>query len=258
MDPDSRMVYAVLLRGEGRLEESRRELTALVEENPSMAEAWFNLALVEHVDGRAAARESALDSAIETDATLTEALAFRGALATADSDWSVAEASYRQALKHDDESVEALMGLAWVMARTDRVDGALSLLDRAVALEPDFTYPRVDRSRVNVTLGNYNAAEDDLDVAIANEPDVPWHYLDRARIRLRYFKDYEGALEDLINVERLDPDNFSPWSTSRACTTRSGDSPSPGILRQSRGDETGLRLGLPAHGKIRLDGRGLR
>jgi tetratricopeptide (TPR) repeat protein len=61
---------------------------------------------------------------------------------------------------------------------------------------------------VNVALRNYNDAEDDLSFAVSREPDVPWHYLDRARIRLRYFQDYDGALDDLNNVERLDPDNF--------------------------------------------------
>ena len=88
------------------------------------------------------------------------------------------------------------------------MEQALPLLNRAVELEPDFVYARVDRSRVNVALRHYNAAEDDLDVAIEKEPDVPWHYLDRARIRLRHFKDYEGALSDLETVEVLDPGNF--------------------------------------------------
>lgn len=208
MDADARLVYAVLLRTEGRFDDSRRELAVLVEEHPSMADAWFNLALLEHAQGRSDERDSALESALEADPSLTEALAFSGALAAADSRWTAAENSYTAALEQDDESIDALTGLAWVMAKTERAEEALSLLDRAVELEPDFTYARVDRSRVNVVLGNYNAAEDDLDAAIADEPDVPWHYLDRARIRLRHFKDYQGAMEDLNAVESLDPGNF--------------------------------------------------
>jgi len=208
MDADSRLVYAVLLRSEGRYDESRDELVRLLDEEPGLADAWFNLALLEHAVGNADERDRALDEAIATGEASAEAQAFRGALAVAEERWPTAETAYRRALDLDGDSVESLMGMAWVMAKTDRTEEALPLLDRAVELEPEFVYARVDRSRVNVALGNYNDAEDDLDVAIEEEPDVPWHYLDRARIRLRHFKDYEGALSDLENVERLDPDNF--------------------------------------------------
>ena len=208
MDNESRLVYAVLLRSESRLDESRVQLTKIVEEDPSMADAWFNLALVEHSAGNSSSRDSALDSAISADDSNAEAYAFRGSLAIADSQWERAEANLRKALDLEPESAESLIGLAWVLAKTERIEQALPLLDLAVELEPEYVYARVDRSRVNVALRNYNDAEADLDIAIEKEPDVPWHYLDRARIRLRHFKDYEGALEDLETVERLDPGNF--------------------------------------------------
>jgi tetratricopeptide (TPR) repeat protein len=208
MDNESRLVYAVLLRSESRLDESRVQLTKIVEEDPSMADAWFNLALVEHSAGNDSSRDSALESAISADDSYAEAYAFRGNLAIADSQWDRAEANLRKALDLEPESAESLVGLAWVLAKTERIEQALPLLDLAVELEPEYVYARVDRSRVNVALRNYNDAEADLDIAIEKEPDVPWHYLDRARIRLRHFKDYEGALEDLETVERLDPDNF--------------------------------------------------
>ena len=208
MDIESRLVFAVLLRSEGRLDESRDQLESIVGEDSSGALAWYNLALVEHAAGDAPARDSALDSAIAADDTLADVYAFRGTLAIADSDWNRAEANLRKALELKPGSTESLIGMAWVMAKTERLDEALVLLDKAVELEPEFVYARVDRSRVNVALRNYNDAEDDLDFAIEKEPAVPWHYLDRARIRLRHFQDYEGALEDLNTVERLDSGNF--------------------------------------------------
>jgi len=186
MDTKSRLVYAVLLRDQGRLEESRIELESLVGEDPGNAEAWYNLALLEYALGND----------------------FRGNLAMADSNWEKAEENLKKALQLKPESVESLTGMAWVMAKTDRLDNALVLLDKAVELDPDFVYARVDRSRINVSLRNYNDAERDLDYAIEKEPDVPWHYLDRARIRIRYFQDYDGALDDLNRVEQLDSDNF--------------------------------------------------
>lgn len=208
MDNESRLVYAVLLRTDGRLDDARSELEAIVDDDPAMTEAWYNLALVEHAAGNGQSRDSALDSAISADSEYAEAYAFRGNLAIADSDWNKAEVNLKKALDLQPESVESLTGMAWVMAKTERIDESLVLLDLAVEIEPDFVYARVDRSRVNVALRNYNDAEKDLDFVIEKEPENPWHYLDRARIRLRHFKDYSGALEDLENVERLDPDNF--------------------------------------------------
>jgi len=208
MDDESRLVYAVLLRDQGRLDESRKELEALVEKDPGNAEAWYNLALLEYAAGNDGERDAALDAAISADSSMAEAYAFRGNLALGDSDWPKAEENLKKALALEPDSVESLVGLAWVMAKTKRLDGALELLNKAVETDPEFVYARVDRSRVNVALRNYNDAEDDLSFAISREPEVQWHYLDRARIRLRYFRDYEGALEDLNNVERLDSENF--------------------------------------------------
>ncbi|RKX72260.1 MAG: hypothetical protein DRZ90_03135 [Spirochaetes bacterium] len=208
MDDESRLVYAVLLRDQGRLDESRKELQSLVDKDSGNAEAWYNLALLEYAAGNDEARDTALDSAVSADKTMADAYAFRGNLALGESDWDKAEVNLKKALEIKSDSVESLTGLAWVMAKTERLDGALPLLDKAVEIDPEFVYARVDRSRVNVALRNYNDAEKDLSFAISREPDVQWHYLDRARIRLRYFQDYEGALEDLNNVERLDPDNF--------------------------------------------------
>ena len=208
MDEDSRLVYAILLRNEGRIDEARSELDSLVSENPDDAPAWFHLALLEHGAGDEDARDTALDRALEADPELAEAHAFRGELAIAESRWSEAESSLKKSLEFDPENVESIVGLAWVFAKTDRRKNSLPLLDRAVELDPEYVYARVDRSRVLVAEGEYNLAEDDLDVAVEQEPDVPWHYLDRARIRLRYFKDYEGARSDLEMVEKLDPGNF--------------------------------------------------
>ena len=208
MDPETRLVYAILLRNEQEYDASRDQLGIILEENPAMAEAWFNLALVEHAVQDEGARDKALDAAIDADRGYVEAYAFRGILASARSEWSAAEADFRRALELDPESVDSLAGLGWLMLRNKNLDEALSLLTRAVDLDPDNVYALVDRSRVNVALENYAAASNDLGRAIELEPDVSWHHLDRARIRFRYFNDLDGALADLTEVERLDPDNF--------------------------------------------------
>ena len=207
-DPETRFIYAVLLFRQGRMADARSELESLLGDDPSMAEAWFYLSKIEDAGGNDAARDSALDTAIKANPNMTEALVFRGQLAAARLDWPQAEIDYKRALRQEPEAVESLVGLAWVYGKNDKLREALSLLDQAISLEPTFTYAWVDRARVKASLKEYGSAEDDLTVAITQEPDVLWHYVDRARIRLRYFEDYEGALSDLENVERLDPENF--------------------------------------------------
>ena len=59
MDEASKLVYAVLLRTENRLDESRTVLEQILADNPDDAGAWFNLALVEHAAGNAQKRDAA-------------------------------------------------------------------------------------------------------------------------------------------------------------------------------------------------------
>ena len=208
MDAESRLIYATLLQESGRTEDARTELEKLVNENPDMARAWFQLSLLEHSKGNTSLRDSALKETLKADPNMTEAWVLQGKLAAKNDDWALAENSYTTALKLEPENPEAMAGLAWVYAKNGKLDEALALLDKAVNLNPDFAYAWADRSRVNVALSNYADAEDDIDKAIAINPDVPWHYLDRARLRLTYFKNYDGALSDLNTVERLNPGNF--------------------------------------------------
>lgn len=207
-DVETRLVYAALLYSQNRIADARMELESLVKEHPSTAKAWFYLSLVENVNGNAEDRDKALDTAISADPDLVEALIFRGDIASAKTNWAGAEADYKHAMELNAEIVEPLVGLAWVYAKNDNLKDSLSLLDKAVAMAPEYAYALVDRSRVLISLGEYAKAEKDLGKAIELEPDVPWHYLDRARIRLQYFENYEGALFDLGNVERLDKNNF--------------------------------------------------
>ncbi len=208
MDEESKILYAILLQNDGRVAESRKILEALVKSNPASAEGWFNLAMMEHAAGNTEKRDEDLKKALDVNPHYAEAHAFAGKLAIAEEAWEDAEKSLKLALNYNRSNAESLTALAWVYANTDRLNKALTLLDEAIELEPDFAYPWVDRSRVNKALKNYKEAEEDISRAIKLEPEVAWHYLDRARVRLNCFKNYSGALSDLEMVEQLDPDNF--------------------------------------------------
>ncbi len=208
MDPETQLIYAILLSSQGQLDDSKMILKALIRNDPSMGTALLHLALVEDAGGNEDARDKALDSAIQADSDLVEALVFRADLAVERSQFTKAEKDYSHALKLEPENVESLVGLAWVYAKNDKKERALTLLSEALEIDSTYIYARVDRARVNVSLSNYEDAEDDLDEVIALEPNVEWHYLDRARLRLAYIKDFEGALSDLTIVEEMNPDNF--------------------------------------------------
>ena len=207
-NPEEKLMYAIMLRNTQRLDESRQELEAILESNPEDDLAMFNMALIEHAGGNEDARDRILNRVLEMDTRISEAYALKGKIETSRSNFLAAEKNFQQALRIEPDSVESLVGLAWLKARKGKPEEALSLLDNALKLDESYAYALSDRSRVNIVLGNYNDAEDDISRAIMLEPELSWHYLDRARIRLRYFRNLEGAKEDLNRVEELDPGNF--------------------------------------------------
>ena len=93
MDAESRLIYATLLRESGRTEDAHTELEKLVNENPDMARAWFQLSLLEHSKGNTSLRDSALKETLNADPDMTEAWVLQGKLATKNDAWTLAENS---------------------------------------------------------------------------------------------------------------------------------------------------------------------
>lgn len=75
------------------------------------------------------------------------------------------------------------------------VEGALSELDRAVALKPDYAEAYAQRSRLRVLKGDVPGALSDLDRAVEHAPETARFYAERGRLRM-VRRDADGALAD--------------------------------------------------------------
>ena len=205
---EERILKSALLMSEGRNKEARELLNTLNDEKPGHPDVQYNFALLENTEGNAAARDKAIASALKSDPVHEGALLLKGTVALNAKRYRDADKSFRIILKNDPENFMALSGSATAQMNIDELETAIKLLDRAIALEPEFAYLYVDRARAWRGLKNYGKAEDDYERAIELEPDVEWHYLDRARIRIQYFYNLEGAMEDLDKLEEINSDNF--------------------------------------------------
>ncbi len=96
---------------------------------------------------------------------------------------------------------------ALVLARTQDWTGAVSALDRAVALEPRLGIAYLNRGLVHERLGDTEAAAADLDRAVRFDPS-PRSYYARSRLR-RERGDVRAARADEERAVELDPDYAS-------------------------------------------------
>jgi tetratricopeptide (TPR) repeat protein len=84
-------------------------------------------------------------------------------------------------------------------------DGALAALDRAVALEPESYWHRIDRARLLLRLGRWDEARGDLDRAVRIDPGNFLAYVYRAGLNDRQGR-IDAAVSDYQNTLRLNPE----------------------------------------------------
>ncbi len=84
-----------------------------------------------------------------------------------------AEAEYRSVLAAAPEDADILSGLAQVLARQQRTEGALALLGRAQRLAPLRPHIRIQRAQLLRALGRSDQARQHLRAALALEPRNP-------------------------------------------------------------------------------------
>lgn len=136
-----------------------------------------------------------------------------------DSNFKRAAEDYRQALSEDPGHTPAMRGLANSLIQLKRYKEALALMDKVVAMEPDFGGNYAIRGIVNDYLGNYQQAVADYQKGLALDKKIAdgMHWLDRllrnvqtkpptVADRLRYLKAElaKPESERLMRVPELD------------------------------------------------------
>ncbi|HVO13414.1 MAG TPA: sulfatase-like hydrolase/transferase [Vicinamibacteria bacterium] len=129
---------AVAARKAGRVEEAAKAEQAVLAIDPTDANAHNGMGLLLAQAGRPADARVAFERAVALDpSAVTYRVNLGNARLTA-GDTAAAEEAYREALRLDSTSLDAGNGLALVLVNTGRAATAIPLLERIVALAPDF------------------------------------------------------------------------------------------------------------------------
>lgn len=110
-------------------------------------------------------------------------------------DLTTAEAAYRSILRGDPQEVDALHLLSQVLLRTDRAAEGLTLVDQALALDPDFAPAHNTRGSLLKHLERFPAAERAFRQALALRPAYAeaWTNLGAVLVDLKRPADAEKA-----------------------------------------------------------------
>jgi TolB-like protein/class 3 adenylate cyclase len=147
------------------------------------------------VDGYAQARAAA-SRALDLSPDLVEGLVAMGhVLASGDLDWKGADATFRKATEVAPGNAAGLHSASWLAAIYGRIDEALALARRVVALDPLADNGHVRLARLLADSGAYEEAEAALATARQLTPAGPRHHAILGRIRL-YQRRYAEALAE--------------------------------------------------------------
>ncbi len=206
--------------------------------DPSLDRAWFSLgkAFALLGDGKQA------DAAFERSFALSPERRLMALAAEHHREGRIEEAErlYRRVLRDNPKNVDALRLLAQIAARTDHADQAETLLERAIALAPDYQMAIVDLGRVYKDQDRFAEALERFDRAIALDPGAPQpHYLRAATLARASFTydaidayrqclalrpSHSGALVGLGHVLKAVGDYDGAVESYHACIKNAPDS----------------------------------
>jgi len=129
---------AVAARKAGLAQEAMKAEEAALAVDPTDAGAHNGRGLLLARAGRPAEARVAFERAVELDPSAVPFWLNLGNARVALGDAAAAESAYREALRLDGRSVDAANGLALVLIGTGRAAEAIPLLERVVAVAPDF------------------------------------------------------------------------------------------------------------------------
>jgi predicted Zn-dependent protease len=238
-DPGARLLLGTALRMRRRPDEAYPVLIALVEQFPEWAAVLYQLGLTlcqqgsereglafllsaerlvpglpglaralgdaRFTIGELAAADAAYCDYLRTPAFEPSLMQAQDALAQ--HDWRDAEALLRPHLARQPEDPLALLMLAEVALGASRHASALELFARVLARAPSWQPARCSLALVHAGLGDYQAALGALDVALAANPGNT-HALEVRATTLRYMGDLPGAIEVLLRLRTLHPDEW--------------------------------------------------
>lgn len=150
-------------------------------------------------DGRQPEAVSAAQQAIESDATWLEAASWLGHVLRNCGDLSGAESAFREALRLAPSSAHDCNELGLVLSELGRHQEGIAWCRRAVALQPENPFRRIQLHHLLVRANDLAAAEHEVRTAIQMQSSELDFRLDLARILLRTAR-YGEALRELFQA----------------------------------------------------------
>jgi len=108
------------------------------------------------------------------------------------------------------------------LARSGKLQEAISLYDRAIAIEPDYDEPYYNRGKAKLMLRDYASAIADFDIAIKLAPNKADAFNNRG-IAKKKSGDISGAISDYTKALALDPHQFRIYYNRGVARYEAGD-----------------------------------
>lgn len=210
--PETRVLLANLYLAAGDVASAEEELDRVLHDDPENVAALFSTALIAGARGDEDRREEILDRILVIDPRHAAAQAAYGEIQLQKRRYGAAEEAFAASLAQEEDNLVALIGLGNVKLRIPEPEPevAEAYLSQAIAVEPEFPFSYVDRSRALVMQHRLDEAEVDLDRAVELDEGYVWHRYDRGNVRLER-NDMDGAIEDFSWVIEHDPEIFLTW-----------------------------------------------
>jgi tetratricopeptide (TPR) repeat protein len=200
------LLKASVLGSAGRAAEGRTLAEQIVAEEPDNTEALYVLSALESDREK----KATLERLLRIDPNHARALIALGELAFQTRSLSTAASYYDRALEAEPDNGAALVGRAGVYRYQRKPKEAETLLNRAVALYPQWTRPLADRARLYQGAGFYDDALRDLDSAKAIDNNDYWITLDRGIVLVDLDRK-EEALAEFDRAIAMNADVFFPY-----------------------------------------------
>lgn len=165
-DDQARMLLGICRQRTGNNEAAEAAFLTVDRRNPGNGQVLFLLALVQFTMGKHGEAELNARKVIASVPDPAAAHHLLGMVLEERNQLEKALASYQQAIKADQQLLDAYLSAGGVLLKLRRAPEALPLLDKAVELGPDFAETHYHRARARIDLGQLAGAEQDLESAV--------------------------------------------------------------------------------------------
>ncbi|MBQ7402906.1 MAG: tetratricopeptide repeat protein [Lentisphaeria bacterium] len=204
--------YATLLYNRKQYQNARTVIEEVVNSNPEdkWARLWYGLILDKLKDQKAAVAQ--FEMAIKLDPKFDAAIYNLGCcyLNSRPRQFQKARECFQRVLVINPSYKQAYYQLGMSYGYQDNYSVALTYMDKAIALSPDYLTAQNWRALVLFEMKRYQEAADAYSSAIKLDPRNDELYVSRANAR-KELKLFDAAMDDLHFALELNPENLDAW-----------------------------------------------